>query len=90
MYITHGGHTVELLYLSLGVCSTALIYLLYKLAIIKKAPRSSVYSKQKIRDMKTAHCKKNIFRQMAIEEIARQKLVYDERSGGYVRRRLID
>ena len=34
--------------------------------------------------------KENIFRQMAIEEIAKQKLVYDETTGRYVRRRQID
>ena len=39
--------------------------------------------------METRH-KTNIFREMAIEEIARQKLVYDEETGRYVRRRQIN
>ena len=34
--------------------------------------------------------KTSIFREMAIEEIAKQKLVYDEESGCYVRRRQIN
>ena len=34
--------------------------------------------------------KTNIFREMAIEEIAKQKLIYDEESGRYVRRRQIN
>ena len=34
--------------------------------------------------------KTNIFREMAIEEIAKQKLIFDEESGCYVRRRQIN
>lgn len=42
--------------------------------------------KQKNKDNKND----NIFRQMAIEQIASQKLIYDEKSGKYVRRRQIN
>ena len=34
--------------------------------------------------------KDNVFRHMAIEQIANQKLVYDEKTGMYVRRTQID
>ena len=34
--------------------------------------------------------KTNIFRHMAIEQIANQRLVFDEKTGKYVRRRQID
>tara|TARA_R110000782_G_scaffold171695_3_gene263418 strand:- start:80 stop:202 length:123 start_codon:yes stop_codon:yes gene_type:complete len=40
--------------------------------------------------MKERNRKENVFRKLAIEEIARQKLVYDKKTGGYVRRRQIN
>jgi len=81
---------VELLYLFLGICLSAGAYFLYKLTTIKKTQKNLRLSKQKMRDMKAAYCQENIFRQMAIEEIAKQRLVYDEKTGRYVRRRQVD
>ena len=49
--------------------------------------------KKKIKDLKQKKDDRNndnIFRQMAIEQIASQKLIYDEKSGKYVRRRQIN
>ena len=49
--------------------------------------------KKKIKDLKQKkedNMNDNIFRQMAIEQIASQKLIYDEKSGKYVRRRQIN
>lgn len=51
------------------------------------------YSEARIRELRSVreHQKKtNIFRKMAIEEIAKQKLVYDEKTGRYIRRRQIN
>tara|TARA_A100001201_G_scaffold82021_2_gene73066 strand:- start:185 stop:505 length:321 start_codon:yes stop_codon:yes gene_type:complete len=48
--------------------------------------------KNKIKELKQKkedNINDNIFRQMAIEQIASQKLIYDEESGKYVRRRQI-
>ena len=54
---------------------------------LHQVSRSKVENKLKdFEDIK----KTNIFREMAIEEIARQKLVYDEETGRYVRRRQIN
>ena len=81
---------MELLYLFLGICLSACIYFLYKLTTIKKTQKSLRLSKQRMLEREALRVKENIFRQMAIEEIAKQKLVYDETTGRYIRRRQID
>ena len=48
------------------------------------------YTKRRLCEMKERNRKENVFRKLAIEEIARQKLVYDKKTGGYVRRRQIN
>lgn len=78
---------MELLYLFLGICLSACAYFLHKLTTTKKTLR---LSKQRMLEREAIRVKENIFRQMAIEEIAKQKLVYDEKTGRYVRRRQID
>ena len=81
---------MELLYLFLGICLSACIYFLQELTTAKKAQKSLKFSKQRMLEREALRVKENIFRQMAIEEIAKQKLVYDETTGRYVRRRQID
>ena len=51
------------------------------------------YNIERIRELQSSRenqKKTSIFREMAVEEIAKQKLVYDEASGRYVRRRQIN
>lgn len=48
------------------------------------------YQKRRLSEMREKRQKTNIFREMAIEEIAKQKLIYDEETGRYVRRRQIN
>ncbi len=81
---------MELLYLFLGICLSACIYFLHELTTAKKAQKSLKLSKQRMLEREALRVKENIFRQMAIEEIAKQKLVYDETTGRYIRRRQID
>jgi hypothetical protein len=81
---------VELLYLFLGICLSACAYFLHKLTTTKKTQKSLRLSKQRMLEREAIRVKENIFRQMAIEEIAKQKLVYDEKTGRYVRRRQVD
>ena len=81
---------MELLYLFLGICLSVCTYFLYKLTTIKKTQKSLRLSKQRMLEREALRVKENIFRQMAIEEIAKQKLVYDETTGRYIRRRQVD
>lgn len=80
---------MELLYLFLGICLSACTYFVHKLTTTKKT-QSLRLSKQRMLEREAIRVKENIFRQMAIEEIAKQKLVYDEKTGRYVRRRQVD
>jgi len=63
---------------------------LHESTTAKKAQKSLKLSKQRMLEREALRVKENIFRQMAIEEIAKQKLVYDETTGRYIRRRQID
>ena len=81
---------MELLYLFLGICLSACAYFLHKLTTTKKTQKSLRLSKQRMLEREAIRVKENIFRQMAIEEIAKQKLVYDEKTGRYIRRRQVD
>ena len=48
------------------------------------------YQRRRLSEIRDSRKKTNVFRKMAIDEIAKQKLVYDEESGCYVRRRQIN
>ena len=48
------------------------------------------YQRRRLSEIRGSRYKINIFRKMAIDEIAKQKLIYDEETGCYVRRRQIN
>lgn len=48
------------------------------------------YRKARMKEANETYKKTGIFREIAIEEIAKQKLIYDEKSGRYIRRRQIN
>ena len=48
------------------------------------------YQRAHLEERNQTRYKTSIFREMAIEEIAKQKLIYDEETGRYVRRRQIN
>ena len=48
------------------------------------------YQRRRLSEIRDSRQKTNVFRKMAIDEIAKQKLVYDEEAGCYVRRRQIN
>jgi membrane protein insertase Oxa1/YidC/SpoIIIJ len=96
-----GGLVVEFLFITLCVCLLILSYFAYKFIIFRQNQKSILQIKQIRNEYKKARAKElqevrnnqkktNIFREMAIEEIAKQKLIYDEESGCYVRRRQIN
>jgi Tfp pilus assembly protein PilV len=62
-----------------------------KQKISQKIARNKLeYRKARMREMSETHKKTNIFREMAIDSIARQKLIFDEDSERWVRRRQIN
>ena len=48
------------------------------------------YSRARMEELSDTHKKTNVFRELAIEEISKQKLVFDEETGAYVRLRQIN
>ena len=74
------------------MCLSILAYFVYNSVILRitMSKQQPHYTKRRLCEMKERNRKENVFRKLAIEEIARQKLVYDKKTGGYVRRRQIN
>ena len=96
---------MEFLYLILCISLSIVGYFVYKFYIFREKQKiceeiladssrqiatEHDYDPDRLRSIKQLHEKTSIFREMAIEEIAKQRLVYDEASGRYVRRRQIN
>ena len=60
----------------------------YQIELIRRQYKEQ--RRKELHETMTDHKKTNIFREMAIEEIAKQKLIYDEETGQYIRRRQIN
>ncbi len=50
----------------------------------------TTHGRQRMQELNNNYKKTNVFREMAIEQIAKQKLVYDDENGCYIRLKQIN
>ena len=85
---------MEYLIFILCVCLCVVGYYTYNFIIFRKnlklIKNRLDYQKARMKEANETYKKTGIFRKIAIEEIAKQKLIYDEKSGRYIRRRQIN
>lgn len=89
-----GGRIMEYLMFILCVCLCVVGHYTYSFISFRKNQKLIKnrldYRKARMKEANEAYKKTGIFREIAIEEIAKQKLIYDEKSGRYIRRRQIN
>jgi hypothetical protein len=86
----------------LGVSLAVIAYFGYNFYIFQKeqerrndrfnqlAKNRIEYRKARMREMSETHKKTGIFREMAVDSIVKQNLIFDEKSGKYIRLTEID
>lgn len=71
-------------------CFAILTYFGYKFYVYREKQKIQnkniiQYQKARMREISESHKKTSIFREMAIDSIAKQKLIYDEKTKKYIR-----
>jgi hypothetical protein len=93
-----GGRIMEYIMIMLGVCLSVIGYYGYNFIIFRRNQNSILkqrlqqltkdrieYQKARMKEANETYKKTGIFREMAIDSIVKQKLIFDEQTGRYIR-----